>query len=112
VPLGWSLSDGTDGGDGIWTVHLPDPSSLAVITDSTFVGARILNISQTWTNADGTTSTAIVADNVEAYAPSSPIFAWSGDDNLSASSGHDLLVFSQPIGHDTVYSFNAAMDQI
>ncbi len=42
----------------------------------------------------------------------SPIFALSGDDFLTASSGKDLLVFSQPIGHDTVYSFAAAQDQI
>ena len=33
-----------------------------------------------WTNADGTTGITIVADNVEAYAPGNPIFAWSGDD--------------------------------
>src|SRR5205814_8163788 len=37
---------------------------------------------------------------------------WSGDDFLTASSGKDLLVFSQPIGHDTVYSFDATADQI
>ena len=30
--------------------------------------------------------------------PGSPIFALSGDDNLTGSSGHDLFVFSQPIG--------------
>ena len=55
---------------------------------------------------------AIVVDNVEAYAPGSPIFALSGDDNLTGSSGHDLFVFSQPIGHDVIYSFDAASDQI
>ena len=36
----------------------------------------------------------------------------SGDDNLTGSSGHDLFVFSQPIGHDVIYSFDAASDQI
>ena len=56
--------------------------------------------------------TAIVADNVEAYAAGSPIFALSGDDHLTGSSGHDLFVFSQPIGHDAVYNFDAAADQI
>ena len=55
---------------------------------------------------------AIVVDNVEAYAPGSPIFALSGDDNLTGSSGHDLFVFSQPIGHDVIYNFDAASDQI
>jgi len=54
----------------------------------------------------------LVADNVEAYAPGSPIFAWSGDDHLTGSSGNDLFVFSQPIGHDTVHSFDVSVDQI
>ncbi len=72
----------------------------------------MLNVAETWTNADGSTGHAIVADNVEAYAPGSPIFALSGDDNLTGSSGHDLFVFSQPIGHDVIYSFDAASDQI
>jgi hypothetical protein len=52
------------------------------------------------------------ADNVEAYAPGSPIFALSGDDNLTGSSGKDLFVFAQPIGNDTIYNFNASQDQI
>src|SRR5258706_4510963 len=55
---------------------------------------------------------AIVANNVEAYAKGSQIFALSGDDTLTASSGHDLLVFSQPIGHDTIYNFDPSADQI
>src|SRR5262249_45145893 len=46
------------------------------------------------------------------YQPGSPIFAVSGDDYLTGSSGHDLFVFSQPIGHDIVYDFNAVADQI
>src|SRR6185295_7229997 len=45
-------------------------------------------------------------------AAGSPIFAWSGDDHLTASSGADTFVFSQPIGDDVVYSFNAAADTI
>ena len=31
---------------------------------------------------------------------------------MTGSSGHDLFVFSQPIGHDVIYSFDAASDQI
>ena len=53
-----------------------------------------------------------IADNVEAYAPGSPIFAWSGDDTLTGSVGADDFVFSQPIGNDVVYSFDASADQI
>src|SRR6185295_9864331 len=45
-------------------------------------------------------------------AAGSPIFAWSGDDHLTGSSGADTFVFSQPIGDDVVYGFNAAADKI
>jgi hypothetical protein len=49
---------------------------------------------------------------MEAFAVGSPIFAWSGDDFLTGSVGRDLFVFSQPIGRDVVYSFDAVADQI
>ena len=72
----------------------------------------VLSVTETWTNADGSTGIAVVSDNVEAYAPGSPIFALSGDDTLTGAGGNDLFVFAQPIGHDTVYSFDAGHDQI
>jgi hypothetical protein len=72
----------------------------------------LLNISETWTNADGSTGTATIADNVEAYAPGSPIFAVSGDDTLTGSSGADEFVFAQPVGNDTVYDFDTASDTV
>ncbi|TGW05320.1 adhesin, partial [Mesorhizobium sp. M2D.F.Ca.ET.145.01.1.1] len=72
----------------------------------------VLDVQMTWINADGTLGSASIADNVEAYAPGSPIFAWSGDDVLTGSHGNDLFVFSQPIGADTVHNFDAAADQI
>jgi hypothetical protein len=112
IPSGWTLSEGTTNSDGTWTVVTNDVASLSVTSLANYTGALVLNVSETWTNADGTTGSAIVADNVEAYAAGSPIFALSGDDTLTASSGHDLLVFSQPIGHDTVYNFDVAADQI
>ena len=55
---------------------------------------------------------SFVLDNVEAYAPGSPIFAVSSDDHLTASSGADLLVFAQPIANDTIHSFDASNDTI
>ncbi|MBR1179847.1 VCBS domain-containing protein, partial [Bradyrhizobium sp. KB893862 SZCCT0404] len=112
APSDWTISGGTQNPDGSWTVVTNDVKSLSVTTPETYIGASVLHIVETWVNADGTTSEISIADNVEAYAAGSPIFAWSGDDTLTASSGHDLLVFSQPIGHDTVYSFDVAMDQI
>jgi hypothetical protein len=65
-----------------------------------------------WTNADGSSEFARATDNVEVFAQGAPIFAWSGEDHLTGSSGKDLFVFAQPIGHDTIYSFNASEDQI
>ena len=72
----------------------------------------MLNVTESWTNADGSTGSAIVADNVEAYAPGSPIFAVSGDDTLTGAGANDEFVFAQPIGNDTIYNFNVASDQI
>ena len=113
IPAGWALSQGVDNGDGTWTVQSNDIAALTVTSPSTYAGALVLNVAETWTNADGSTGNATVVDNVEAYASGNPIFALSGDDNLTGSSGHDMFVFAQPIGHDDdSYSFDAASDQI
>jgi hypothetical protein len=72
----------------------------------------VLNVTQAWIQADGTTASATVMDNVEAYAPGSPIFALAGDDHLTGTGGNDLFVFAQPIGHDDIYNFNPASDKI
>ncbi|MBR1161990.1 immunoglobulin-like domain-containing protein, partial [Bradyrhizobium elkanii] len=112
VPTDWTISGGTHNSDGSWTVVTDDIGSLTVTTPSSYAGALVLNVTETWINADGSTGRATVLDNVEAYAPGNPIFAISGDDNLTASGGNDLLVFSQPIGHDVVYSFDLMYDKI
>ncbi|WP_454875961.1 VCBS domain-containing protein [Pseudomonas farris] len=112
VPSGWTFSAGTDNGDGTWTVQTSDPGSLTVTTPADFTGALVLDVNMTWTNADGSIGNAFVFDNVEAYAPGSPIFALSADDNLTGSSGADLFVFAQPIGNNVIHSFDAAADKI
>ncbi|MBR1298600.1 VCBS domain-containing protein [Bradyrhizobium sp. AUGA SZCCT0042] len=112
VPPGWSLNAGTNNGDGTWTLQTNDLSALTVTTPAGFTGATVLHVTETWTNADGTTGIAKFFDNVEAYAPGSPIFTVSGDDNLTGSSGNDLFVVAQPIGYDTIYNFDTAHDQI
>jgi hypothetical protein len=112
VPAGWALDGGKHNADGSWTVQTSDVSSLTVTTPADFAGAMVLNVTETWTNTDGTVGTAFVADNVEAYAPGSPIFALAGDDNLTGAGGSDTFVFAQPIGNDTIYNFNAASDKI
>uniref|UniRef100_UPI001FE6B503 Ig-like domain-containing protein n=3 Tax=Mesorhizobium TaxID=68287 RepID=UPI001FE6B503 len=112
VPSGWTIDGATHNADGTWTTQTNDLQALTVTTPSEFTGAAVLDVSMTWINADGTTGSMSVADNVEAYTQGSPIFAWSGDDVLTGSSGNDLFVFSQPIGFDTVHNFDAAADQI
>ncbi|BAR60805.1 hypothetical protein NK6_7654 [Bradyrhizobium diazoefficiens] len=112
IRAGWTLSEGTDNGDGTWSVQTNDVTALTITTLDDYAGAVSLHISQTWTDSTGGTGLAMIADNVEAYGQGSPIFALSGDDNLTGSTGDDLFVFSQPIGHDVIYSFDAASDQI
>ncbi|WP_184805241.1 beta strand repeat-containing protein, partial [Rhizobium leucaenae] len=112
VPVGWVLSEGTHNADGTWSVWTNDPSSLTVTSPDGATGALVLQVTETWTNADGSTGIATVADNVEAYTKGSPIFAWSGDDTLTASSGNDTLVFANTIGADVVHNFDTAHDKI
>ncbi len=111
-PAGWKLSEGTHNADGTWTVVTNNPSLLTVTSPDGITGAVVVQVTETWVNADGSTGMAAVADNVEAYAKGSPIFAWSGDDTLTASSGNDTLVFANTIGKDVVHNFDVAHDKI
>ncbi|MDC7713977.1 type I secretion C-terminal target domain-containing protein, partial [Vogesella sp. LYT5W] len=112
VPAGWSISGGKENGDGSWTVFTEDPGSVTVTTASDFAGALVLDVNMSWSNADGSTGAMYIADNVEAYAPGSPIFALSSDDNLTGSSAADTFVFAQPIGNNVIYSFDVTVDKI
>jgi VCBS repeat-containing protein len=112
APNGWTLNGGTLLQDGSWTLQTDDLTALSITTTTDFAGAEALHIRLTWTEADGSAGMAVVKDNVEAYAPGTPIFAWSGDDTLTGSVGADTFVFSQPIGHDVVHSFDTAADVI
>jgi VCBS repeat-containing protein len=112
VPSGWTLSEGTNNGDGSWTIQASCVSMLSITSPANYAGAMALQVTMTWTNADGSNGFARATDNVEVFAQGAPIFAWSGEDHLTGSSGKDLFVFAQPIGHDTIYSFNAGEDQI
>jgi hypothetical protein len=112
MPSDWQLNEGVNLGKGSWSVQESDVGHLAVLTSPAFAGAMALNVTETWTNSDGTTGTATVADNVEAYAPGNPIFALSGDDTLTGAGSNDTYVFAQPFGNDVIYNFNAATDKI
>jgi Ca2+-binding RTX toxin-like protein len=112
MPADWRLNEGTNLGNGTWAVATEDLSALTVLTAAAYAGAMVLGVTETWANADGSIGTAFVSDNVEAYAPGSPIFAMSGDDTLTGAGANDLFVFAQPIGNDTIYNFNVATDKI
>jgi hypothetical protein len=112
VPLDWHLNQGTDLGNGVWSVQTNDVSTLTVTTPSNYTGAVLLHANEEWTTTDGTHVSAIFGDNVEAYAPGSPIFAWSGSDTLTGAGANDLFVFSGPISNDDIYNFNSASDKI
>ncbi|WOQ15242.1 beta strand repeat-containing protein [Aeromonas media] len=112
VPSGWTINGGNDNGDGTWSLMTEDPSGLTVTTPADFVGAAVLAVNMSWTNVDGSMGSAYIADNVEAYAPGSPIFALSQDDNLTGSSGADQFVFAQPIGNNVVYNFDVTTDRL
>ncbi|XVO83062.1 VCBS domain-containing protein [Pseudomonas chlororaphis] len=112
VPSGWVFNAGTDNGDGTWIVQTNDPGALTVTTPSDFAGALVLEVNLYWSNSDGSSASAYVFNNVEVYAPGSPIFALSADDNLTGSSGADTFVFAQPIGNNQIYNFDVTADKI
>ena len=112
APLNWTMAGAMHNADGSWTAQASDFSALTITPDVNFVGATLLHVTETWTNPDGSTGSAVVSDNVESYAPGSPIFAVAGDDHLTGTASGNLFVFGQPIGHDVVYNFNAALDKI
>ncbi|WP_439409100.1 VCBS domain-containing protein [Bradyrhizobium sp. DASA03076] len=112
MPDGWTLNGGTLLPDGKWTIETTDVSSLMVTSPVSFAGALHLDVTVTWMQPDGSAVIETFADNVEAFATGSPIIAISGNDYLTASDGSDLLVFSRPIGHDVIYNFDIAHDQI
>ena len=112
VPAGWTLNQGSRNADGTWSIDTYDPSALSVTSATDFAGAIVLSVNASWTNANGTTSAMQTNDNVEVFAKGSPIFALSGDDHLTGSSGDDLFVLSTPIGYDTINNFDAAHDKI
>ena len=113
VPSEWTVNGGTLLNDGTtWTAQTTDPSALTITSPADFTGAMVFNVTETWTQADGSTATIMVSDNVEVYPIGSPIFALSGNDILTGSSAKDLFVFARPIGDDTIYNFNVSEDQI
>ena len=112
IPTGWSLSEGSDNGNSTWTVQTNDIAALSITSPASYTGALVLNVAESWTNADGSSGSASISDNVEVFAKGAPIFAWSGDDTLTGAGARDLFVFAQPIGNDTIHNFNASEDQI
>ncbi|MBL0422810.1 VCBS domain-containing protein, partial [Ramlibacter sp. AW1] len=112
VPEGWSFSEGARLEDGSWVMRTADPSALTITSPVTFAGALLFNMTVQWTTADGSSATASIANNIEAFPPGSPIFGWSGDDHLSGSSAADTFVIANPIGAHVIHHFDAAADKV
>ena len=112
IPAGWALSEGALGSDGNWMVNTNDVASLSITSPAGYVGALLLQVSESWTDSNGVAHNVYVSDNVEAFAKGAPIFAWSGDDTLTASGGNDTLVFANQIGTDVVHNFDTVHDKI
>ena len=112
MPEGWSLNEGSINSDGTWTVQANDIGALSIVSPANYTGSLVLNVAESWTNADGTIGSVTVPDNVEVFARGAPIFAWSGDDTLTGAGANGLFVFAQPIGKDAIYNFNTASDKI
>jgi VCBS repeat-containing protein len=111
-PINWTIDGATHNADGSWKALTNDFSALTITPDVNFVGATLLNVLETWTNSNGSGGAMVVSDNVEAYAPGSPIFAVAGDDHLTGAGTGNLFVFAQPIGNDIIYNFNTTLDKI
>ena len=58
VSSGWTLSEGTDNGDGSWTIQAQNVSALTITSPENYTGAMALQVTQTWTNADGSSGSA------------------------------------------------------
>ena len=112
LPDDWQIIGGTRLTATTWRIAADEVGTISVVTPSGFAGASVLDMVVTAHHTDGTTSTIDVADNIEAYAAGSPIFAWSGDDNLTGSTAADMFVFADPIATDVVYAFDAAHDTV
>jgi VCBS repeat-containing protein len=112
VPSGWTLSEGADNGDGTWTIQASNVSALAITSPDDQAGAMAFTVTMSWTNADSSSGFVRITDNVEVFAQGAPMFAFSGDDNLTGSIGRDLFVFAQPIGNDRIYNFNPSEDHV
>jgi VCBS repeat-containing protein len=112
IPAGWTVSEGTDNGYGVWTVQADNVSTLSITSPADYAGAMAFKVTMSWTNADHSVGYAGITDNVEAFPQGAPIFAWAGDDHLTGSAAADLFVFARPIGLDTIYSFDAGQDRI
>ena len=55
----------------------PNLASLSVTTPTSFAGAYLLTVTAAVVSGRRHDQNLVLGDNVEAYSPGSPIFAWS-----------------------------------
>lgn len=113
LPCDWSITESGKECHGSWIFETTDLSDLRVITPQDFVGSKRLCGEMSWVTERGMVETISIIDNVEVYAPNTPIFALPGD-HLSGSMYADTFVISksQKYTQDKIYHFDAAQDHI
>src|SRR5262249_29957074 len=77
IPAGWTVSGGVDNGHGGWTVQASNVPALSITSPDDYTGAMAFKVTMSWTNADHSSGSASLSDNVEVFAPGAPIVAWS-----------------------------------
>ncbi|MBS0289854.1 MAG: VCBS domain-containing protein [Proteobacteria bacterium] len=112
APIDWSFNQGIKNNDGSWTIQTNFPELLTVTTSTAFVGAKVLDVNMNWSDENGVSHHSAYADNIEAYAPGSAIFALSVDDTLTGTQQADQFVLQEPISHVTLVNFDTALDKI
>src|SRR6185437_14632053 len=61
VPSGWTVNGGTLN-NGTWTLQTSNPASLTITSPADFTGAMLFNVTETWTQADGSIAMNVVQD--------------------------------------------------
>jgi hypothetical protein len=93
------------------TIDTTDVTSLTVTTPSTYAGAEVLQVSESWLQADGTMATMTIATMSKPMRRHADL-RLVGRRFPHRLGGRGPVRVLAAIGNDMVYSFDAAADQI
>ena len=80
--------------------------------EANILAAVSLQISQTSTNSAGGTALAMIADNFRGLCSGRAYLCNLGRRQPEWVYGNDVFVLAQPIGNDTIHSFDVAHDRV